>query len=131
MQTSQTPTVLTVERRAPKVLLFTHRPESYHPVKNKGVSQIKGLDGQLRRSLRDKARVKSVFPRDSLAQVQAKATSTMVKAHIYVGFCTKTLTKEAQTSHQWNDTLAILRCPQLDQTATNEAQMIEEMIGQD
>ncbi|GJR59096.1 hypothetical protein Tco_1501258 [Tanacetum coccineum] len=48
-----------------------------------------------------------------------------------VGFCTKILTKEAQTSHQWNDTLAILRCPQLDQTATNEAQMIGEMIGQD
>ncbi|GKB92618.1 retrovirus-related pol polyprotein from transposon TNT 1-94 [Tanacetum coccineum] len=95
VQTSQTPTVLTVEIRAPK------------------------------------ARVKSVFPRDSLAQVQAKATSTMVKAQIYVGFCAKTLTKEAQTSHQWNDTLAILRCPQLDQTATNEAQMIEEMIGQD
>ncbi|GJZ89398.1 hypothetical protein Tco_0661180 [Tanacetum coccineum] len=72
-----------------------------------------------------------IFPRESLAQVQAKATSTMVKAQIYVGFCAKTLTKEAQTSHQWNDTLAILRCPQLDQTATNEAQMIGEMIGQD
>ncbi|GJZ88904.1 hypothetical protein Tco_0660686 [Tanacetum coccineum] len=46
-----------------------------------------------------------------------------------VGFCTKILTKEAQTSHQWNDTLAILRCPLLDQTATNDAQMIGEMIG--
>ncbi|GKB43364.1 putative reverse transcriptase domain-containing protein, partial [Tanacetum coccineum] len=53
--------------------------------------------------------------------------STMVKAQIYVGFCTKTLTKEAQTSHQWNDTLAIFRCPQLDQTATIDAWMIEEM----
>ncbi|GKA61616.1 hypothetical protein Tco_0761135 [Tanacetum coccineum] len=48
-----------------------------------------------------------------------------------VGFCTKTLTKEAQMSHQENDTLAILRCPQFDQTATIEAQMIEEMIFQD
>ncbi|GJZ62032.1 hypothetical protein Tco_0618169 [Tanacetum coccineum] len=66
-----------------------------------------------------------------LSLSQSKATSSMVKAQIYVGFCAKTLTKEAQTSHQWNDTLAILRCPQLDQTATNEAQMIEEMIGQD
>ncbi|GKG19926.1 hypothetical protein Tco_0377025 [Tanacetum coccineum] len=50
------------------------------------------------------------------------AMSTMVKAQ-------ETLTKEAQTSHQWNDTLAILRCPQLDQTATIDAWMVEEMIG--
>ncbi|GJX29487.1 hypothetical protein Tco_0237566 [Tanacetum coccineum] len=60
-----------------------------------------------------------------------RATSTMKEAQINVGFCTKILTKEAQTSHQWNDTLAILRCPLLDQTVTNEAQMIEEMNGRD
>ncbi|GJT29562.1 reverse transcriptase domain-containing protein [Tanacetum coccineum] len=99
----QTPTVLTVEIRAPKVLLFTFLPRFTIQVFIKGLLNLS----------------------------QSKATSTMVKAQIYVGFCAKTLTKEAQTSHQWNDTLAILRCPQLDQTATNEAQMIEEMIGQD
>ncbi|GKA01064.1 hypothetical protein Tco_0673729, partial [Tanacetum coccineum] len=53
----------------------------------------------------------------------------MEKAQWNVGFCAKTLTKEAQTSHQWNDTLAIFRCPQFDQTATIDAWMIEEMIG--
>ncbi|GJY67479.1 hypothetical protein Tco_0469717 [Tanacetum coccineum] len=55
----------------------------------------------------------------------------MEKAQWNVGFYAKTLTKEAQTSHQWNDTLAIFRCPQLDQTAIIDAWMIEEMIGQD
>ncbi|GJR37640.1 reverse transcriptase domain-containing protein, partial [Tanacetum coccineum] len=75
-----------------------------------------------------KARDKSVFPRDSFAQDQAQAT---VKAQIYVGFVLNSLTKLAQTSHQGNDTLAILRCAQVDQTATIDDQMIEEMIGQD
>ncbi|GJX16250.1 hypothetical protein Tco_0217082 [Tanacetum coccineum] len=60
-----------------------------------------------------------------------KATSTMVKAQINVGFCTKILTKEAQTSHQWNDTLAILRCPQSDLTAQNLAPMIDGLDGRD
>ncbi|GKC78646.1 hypothetical protein Tco_1129420 [Tanacetum coccineum] len=57
------------------------------------------------------------------------ATSTMVKAQRGVGFCAKTLTKEAQIHPKENDTLAILRCPQFDQTGTIEAQMIDEMIG--
>ncbi|GJZ63086.1 hypothetical protein Tco_0619507 [Tanacetum coccineum] len=36
------------------------------------------------------------FPRDSLAQAQVEATSIMEKAQIHMGFCAKTLTKEAQ-----------------------------------
>ncbi|GKE27344.1 hypothetical protein Tco_1442728 [Tanacetum coccineum] len=47
------------------------------------------------------------------------------------GFCTKSLTKEAQMHPKENDTLAIPRCPQLDLTDTIDAQIIEEMIGQD
>ncbi|GKC13423.1 reverse transcriptase domain-containing protein, partial [Tanacetum coccineum] len=70
-----------------------------------------------------------IFIKGLLNLSQSKATSTMVKAQWNVGFCAKTLTKEAQCLPKENDTLAIFRCPQLDQTATIEAQMIEEMIG--
>ncbi|GJU73966.1 hypothetical protein Tco_1265371 [Tanacetum coccineum] len=55
----------------------------------------------------------------------------MKEAQWNVGFYAKTLTKEAQTSHQGNDTLAILRYTQFDPTATTDDQMIEEIIGQD
>ncbi|GKA91746.1 hypothetical protein Tco_0813671, partial [Tanacetum coccineum] len=45
------------------------------------------------------------------------------------------LAKEAQLNFTEiqvdRDIISPGRCPQLDQTATNEAQMIEEMIGQD
>ncbi|GJS09205.1 hypothetical protein Tco_0366001 [Tanacetum coccineum] len=88
------------------------------------LSQIQSKE----RAHKCKTRDKSVFPRDSLAQDQALAT---MKAQIYVGFVLNSLTKLAQTSHQGNDTLAILKCAQVDQTATIDAQMIEEMIGQD
>ncbi|GJS79175.1 hypothetical protein Tco_0729056 [Tanacetum coccineum] len=50
------------------------------------------------------------------------------EAQVKDRFYTKLLTKETQTSHQWNDTLAIFRCPQLNPTATIEAQMIERMM---
>ncbi|GKD64662.1 hypothetical protein Tco_1306770, partial [Tanacetum coccineum] len=76
-----------------------------------------------------KARVKSVFIKGLLNLSQSKATSTMEKAQCNVGFYAKTLTKEAQCLPKENDTLAILRCPQLDLTATIDAQMIEVMIG--
>ncbi|GJU21655.1 hypothetical protein Tco_1154997 [Tanacetum coccineum] len=56
-------------------------------------------------------------------------TSAMVKAQWNVGFCAKTLTKEAQCHQKGNDTLAIFRCPHNDPTAYNSPQMIEEMIG--
>ncbi|GJS81902.1 ribonuclease H-like domain-containing protein [Tanacetum coccineum] len=46
-----------------------------------------------------------------------------------VGFCAKSLTKEAQCLPKENDMLAIFRCPQINPTATIEAQMIKEMIG--
>ncbi|GJS97301.1 hypothetical protein Tco_0804269 [Tanacetum coccineum] len=65
----------------------------------------------------------------NLSPIKGRRRQTMVKAQIHMGFCTKSLTKEAQTSHQGNDTLAIPRCPQLDLTDTIDALMIEEMIG--
>ncbi|GKA43148.1 hypothetical protein Tco_0735872 [Tanacetum coccineum] len=90
----------------------------------------KGTEDNSRSLLQD-GRDKSVFIKGFINLLSRRATSTMKEAQINVGFCTKILTKEAQTSHQWNDTLAILRCPLLDQTVTNEAQMIEEMNGRD
>ncbi|GKB17741.1 reverse transcriptase domain-containing protein [Tanacetum coccineum] len=67
--------------------------------------------------------------RQSLAYSQSKATSTMVKAQEVWVFVLNSLTKLAQHVTSKNDMLAILRCPQFDQTATIEAQMIEEMIA--
>ncbi|GKF99191.1 hypothetical protein Tco_0297974, partial [Tanacetum coccineum] len=66
-----------------------------------------------KRSQRSKAEARKVNP-----------SQTLVKAQRGVGFCAKTLTQEAQMHPRETDTLAILRCPQLDQTATIEAQMI-------
>ncbi|GKB42720.1 hypothetical protein Tco_0887662 [Tanacetum coccineum] len=54
-----------------------------------------------------------------------KATSAMGKAQIHIGFCAKTLTKEAQCHPKGNDTLTIFRCPHNDQMATIEAPMIK------
>ncbi|GJY00690.1 hypothetical protein Tco_0358842 [Tanacetum coccineum] len=51
------------------------------------------------------------------------------KAQVKKKIALVSLTKEAQAVTSRNDRLAILRCPQIDQTATIEAQMIEEMIG--
>ncbi|GJS54344.1 hypothetical protein Tco_0627706 [Tanacetum coccineum] len=75
--------------------------------------------------------VKSVFPRDSLAQAQDKATSIMEEAQIYVGFTLKSLSKEAQAVASRNDSLAIQECTQFDQTAMNQSPMIEESNGLD
>ncbi|GJU04599.1 hypothetical protein Tco_1121029 [Tanacetum coccineum] len=62
------------------------------------------------------------IPKEECHVVERKA---QVKKKIALVF----LTKEAQAVTSRNDRLAILRCPQIDQTATIEAQMIEEMIG--
>ncbi|GJV01022.1 putative ribonuclease H-like domain-containing protein [Tanacetum coccineum] len=97
-----------------------------------GTDKLKITRKQSKASKHGHENQKSTKPKPEKSSLnQIMATSTMEKAQWNVGFCTKTFTKEAQTSHQWNDTLAIFRCPQLDQTATNEAHMIEEMIGQD
>ncbi|GJW52988.1 hypothetical protein Tco_0097073 [Tanacetum coccineum] len=72
-----------------------------------------------------------IFTKNSLAQDQAQATSAMVKAQRDVGFCAKTLTKEAQCHPKENDMLAIFRCPYNDQTAIIASQMIEETSGYD
>ncbi|GJZ63940.1 hypothetical protein Tco_0620361 [Tanacetum coccineum] len=73
---------------------------------------------------KDYGRDKSVKSKPSLTQDQAHATSIMEKAQIHMGFCAKTLTKEAQWHPKGNGTLAIFRCPHNDQTTTIEAPMI-------
>ncbi|GKD78738.1 hypothetical protein Tco_1341359 [Tanacetum coccineum] len=75
------------------------------------------------------AKKNQIFIKGLLSLSQSRATSTMVKAQWNVGFCAKTLSKEAQCHPKENDMLAIFRCPQINPTATIEAQMIEEMIG--
>ncbi|GKE45681.1 hypothetical protein Tco_1472965 [Tanacetum coccineum] len=59
------------------------------------------------------------------------ATSTMVKAQEVWVIMLNSLTELAQHVTSKNDKLAIIWCPQFDQTAIIEAQMIEEMIGLD
>ncbi|GJY22905.1 hypothetical protein Tco_0396563 [Tanacetum coccineum] len=73
--------------------------------------------------------VKSVFPRDSLAQDQAQATSAMVKAQIIVGFYANLLTELAHHVTSKNDMLAILRCPQINPTAQDQYLIIEGIDG--
>ncbi|GJY20852.1 retrovirus-related pol polyprotein from transposon TNT 1-94 [Tanacetum coccineum] len=102
---------LEIPEKAPKVLPISFLPRFTIPGKSKGcfikeVLRSSELSNTIERG-------QSVFIKGLLNLSQSKATSTMVKAQIYVGFCTKTLTKEAQTSHQWNDTLAILRIERL------------------
>ncbi|GKB82170.1 hypothetical protein Tco_0949065 [Tanacetum coccineum] len=88
--------------------------------------------GSKARKVKPQSNPRITSPNPPIGQSPSKkATSTMVKAQINVGFCTKILTKEAQTSHQWNDTLAILRCPQSDLTAQNLAPMIDGLDGRD
>ncbi|GKB89446.1 hypothetical protein Tco_0961718 [Tanacetum coccineum] len=104
--------------------------DKYGSVKNhKKTVKIEQTQTRESEEFKKKPKIQSRSPK-SQASVKSSHVA-MEKAQWNVGFCTKLLTKEAQTSHQWNDTLAIFRCLQLDQTATNEAQMIEEMIGQD
>ncbi|GKB64145.1 retrovirus-related pol polyprotein from transposon TNT 1-94 [Tanacetum coccineum] len=83
----------------------------------------------IKRSQRSKVKPQS-NPR-FINLLSRRATSTMKEAQNYVGFCVETLTKEAQTSHQWDDTLAILRCPQSDLTAQDLAPMIDGLNGRD
>ncbi|GJT66930.1 hypothetical protein Tco_1018410 [Tanacetum coccineum] len=96
-----------------------------------------------KRSQRIKAKARKVKPQSNHGQQNKKCHSPSLigpipkeechvverKAQVKKKIALVFLTKEAQTSHQGNDMLAILRCPQIDQTATIEAQMIEEMIG--
>ncbi|GJR36553.1 hypothetical protein Tco_1212237 [Tanacetum coccineum] len=58
------------------------------------------------RSLLQDGRDKSVFIKGFFKEEPRQAIE---EAQIVVGFCANLLTKEAQTSHQGNDTLAILR----------------------
>ncbi|GJV31581.1 hypothetical protein Tco_1391981 [Tanacetum coccineum] len=59
------------------------------------------------RAQKYKARVKSVFPRDSLAHSHEEATSAMVKAQGVWVFALNTLTQLAQAVTSKNDSLAI------------------------
>ncbi|GJY25115.1 hypothetical protein Tco_0399841 [Tanacetum coccineum] len=89
-----------------------------------------------KRSQRFKAEARKVKPQ--VKSVNHEAITSLLSSinHVSngestrgVGFCAKLTHKTSTNVTSKNDMLAILRCPQFDQTATIEAQMIEEMIG--
>ncbi|GKC95612.1 putative ribonuclease H-like domain-containing protein [Tanacetum coccineum] len=89
-------------------------------------------DTGIRRVQKEAKETKPEPEKSSLSQIKGYLSSLSIKGHVIngrstrgVGFCAKTFTKEAQMHPKENDTLAILRCPQFDQTATNHSQMIE------
>ncbi|GKA14164.1 hypothetical protein Tco_0693810 [Tanacetum coccineum] len=82
-------------------------------------------------ALQPNGRDSSVKSRAIIGLLKHRAHAAMKEAQIHMGFCTKSLTKEAQCHNQRNASLAILRYPQINPMATIDAQMIEEMIGQD
>ncbi|GJZ47093.1 hypothetical protein Tco_0600925 [Tanacetum coccineum] len=79
-----------------------------------------GNQKSTKRSQRIKAKAK---------KSKTPATSTMVKAQVYVGFVLDSLLKEAQAVTSRNDSLAILECTQIDQTAINHLAMIRRFKG--
>ncbi|GJU51909.1 hypothetical protein Tco_1221464 [Tanacetum coccineum] len=87
----------------------TRESEEYQK-KPKNQSRSQKSQASVKISQEKSKSVKDVFPRDSLAQDQAQATSIMEKAQIYVGFTLNSLTKEAQAVTSRNDSLAILKC---------------------
>ncbi|GJU86166.1 hypothetical protein Tco_1293712 [Tanacetum coccineum] len=106
----------------------TRESEEYQK-KPKNQSRSQKSQASVKISQEKSKSVKDVFPRDSLAQDQAQATSIMKKAQIYVGFTLNSLTKEAQAVTSRNDSLAILECTQYDQTAINHLEMIRRLKG--
>ncbi|GJX77916.1 hypothetical protein Tco_0324727 [Tanacetum coccineum] len=96
-----------------------------------------------KRSQRIKAEARKVKPQSNPVKENKKCHSPSLigpipkeechvverKAQVKKKIALVSLTKEAQAVTSRNDRLAILKCPQIDQTATIEAQMIEEMIG--
>ncbi|GJY48920.1 hypothetical protein Tco_0438876 [Tanacetum coccineum] len=67
----------------------------YSPSKSWGFIKLREKLGNSK-APKDYGRDKSVKSKPSLTQDQAHATSIMEKAQIHMGFCAKTLTKEAQ-----------------------------------
>ncbi|GJZ21214.1 hypothetical protein Tco_0558253 [Tanacetum coccineum] len=100
-------------------------------------------DTRIRRVQKEAKESKPKPEKSSLSQIQVKsvnheAITSLLSSinHVSngestrgVGFCAKLTHKTSTNVTSKNDMLAILRCPQFDQTATIEAQMIEEMIG--
>ncbi|GJT55138.1 hypothetical protein Tco_0990192 [Tanacetum coccineum] len=93
--------------------------------KIKGQTSIKGLDGQFRSSLTQMQGQISLI-KGILNLSQALDTSSMEEAQVYMGFCTKSLSKEAQVS------LKAIRVRSLiDPTAKIFDLMIMTMSGED
>ncbi|GKF11622.1 hypothetical protein Tco_0049548, partial [Tanacetum coccineum] len=100
-------------------------------------------DTRIRRVQKEAKESKPKPEKSSLSQIQVKSvnheaitSSLSIKGHVNngestrgVGFCAKSSLRTSTNVTSWIAMLAILRCPQFDQTATIEAQMIEEMIG--
>ncbi|GKF05876.1 hypothetical protein Tco_0036544 [Tanacetum coccineum] len=98
--------------------------------KIKGQTSIKGLDGQFRSSLTQMQGQISLI-KGILNLSQALDTSSMEEAQVYMGFCTKSLSKEAQVSLKRIATLAIRVRSLIDPTAKIFDLMIMTMSGED
>ncbi|GKC44643.1 hypothetical protein Tco_1062365 [Tanacetum coccineum] len=99
-------TVFNCRKRARNQLLFTRRP-TFHPHgKTKGKWKLMGKEVNSR-AHKYNGRVKSVKSRGYLSSL--KITSHVINGRSTrgVGFCAKTLSKEAQVSLKWIATLAI------------------------
>ncbi|GKF42811.1 putative ribonuclease H-like domain-containing protein, partial [Tanacetum coccineum] len=96
-------------------------------------------DTGIRRVQKEAKETKLEPEKSSLGQIKGYLSSLLIKGHVINGrsirgvcFCAKTFTKEAQMHPKENDTLAILKCPQFDQTAYNNSSSNDwKMNGRD
>ncbi|GJY23042.1 hypothetical protein Tco_0396700 [Tanacetum coccineum] len=119
---SSRPIKVEVPKELPKSSWFGYIKNHKKTVKNK--------QARTREPEEYKADARKAKPQSKSAK-KSQSQSKMVTQAPRTRHSKEAVTKEAQMHPKENDTLAILRCPQLDQTATIDAQMIEEMIGQD
>ncbi|GJY35722.1 hypothetical protein Tco_0421100 [Tanacetum coccineum] len=129
VQTSQTPTVLTVEEGAGTFTVHPSFPKLPR-YQIKGQIQIKGCVGQFKEAQAQMQGQISLI-KGILILAQAQCHVSHGESTNLCGFCAKLTHKTNTNVTSKNASLAILRCPQNDPTSHNIDQMIEEMIGQD
>ncbi|GJZ43513.1 hypothetical protein Tco_0590768 [Tanacetum coccineum] len=104
------------------------RSQIHYQGKSRGNLKLKG-DYVYSRAPNHNGKVNSVISMDYSSSLSSSRHVEMEKAHILVGFCTKLLTKEAQTVTSRNDSLAILKCPHSIQRPIFVIQSLKEMKG--
>ncbi|GJU66066.1 hypothetical protein Tco_1252325 [Tanacetum coccineum] len=97
---------------------------------------VKNKQARTQESVEYKAEARKVKPQSKSAKksqtlTQALDTSSMEEAQVYMGFCTKSLSKEAQVSLKRIATLAIRVRSLIDPTAKIFDPMIMTMSGED